>query len=77
MPLSITIGNKYEDFVETMVANGTYNNKSEVVREALRLLEQQQFFIRLARLHAQGLESGTPVSAAQAHTQLATQLGWK
>lgn len=77
MPLSITIGNKYEYFVETLVANGTYNNKSEVVREALRLLEQQQFFAKLARLHAQGLESGTPIPAAQAHTQLATQLGWK
>lgn len=39
---SITIGDKLDDFVNRMIADGRYGSTSEVVRSALRLLEQKE-----------------------------------
>jgi antitoxin ParD1/3/4 len=39
-----------EEFVSDKVASGDYNNASEVVREALRVLQQRE--LRLAALDA-------------------------
>ena len=50
MPTSYTLGNHFEDFVKTQLAGGRYNNASEVVRDALRLMEEREK--RLAKLDA-------------------------
>ena len=42
MPTSYTLGKRYEDFVKSQLASGRYNNASEVVRDALRLLEDKE-----------------------------------
>ena len=48
MPSSYTIGKHFETFVQKQLTNGRYNNASEVVRAALRLLEERE--LKLASL---------------------------
>ena len=50
MPSSYTLGSHYEAFVKEQLASGRYNNRSEVVRDALRLMEERER--RLAALDA-------------------------
>ena len=42
MPTSYTLGRHFETFVQTQLASGRYNNASEVVRDALRLMEDRE-----------------------------------
>lgn len=62
MGLNVSLTPHLEDFVRQKVAEGRYNNASEVVREALRLLERENQ-IQEAKLDAlrrdiqQGLDS--------------------
>ena len=39
---NINLTEHLDDFVERQVASGRYSNASEIVREALRLLEEQE-----------------------------------
>ncbi|MCV5277398.1 type II toxin-antitoxin system ParD family antitoxin, partial [Escherichia coli] len=39
---SVTIGESLDCFIERMIATGRYGSTSEVMRSALRLLEQQE-----------------------------------
>ncbi len=39
---SISLGNHFEDFINTEVSSGRYNSVSEVIRTALRLLENEE-----------------------------------
>lgn len=39
---SVTIGDQLTDFVNKMIRNGRYGSASEVIRSALRLLEQKE-----------------------------------
>lgn len=42
MPSSYTLGKHYEAFVQAQLSSGRYNNASEVLRDALRLMEQRE-----------------------------------
>jgi antitoxin ParD1/3/4 len=42
MPSSYTLGSHYETFIKRQLASGRYNNASEVVRDALRLMEERE-----------------------------------
>lgn len=42
MPSSYTLGKHFEMFVQAQLASGRYNNASEVVRDALRLMEERE-----------------------------------
>ena len=42
MPSSYTLGAHYETFIKRQLASGRYNNASEVVRDALRLMEERE-----------------------------------
>lgn len=42
MPSSYTIGKHFEDFVREQIATGRYASASEVIRDALRLLEERE-----------------------------------
>ncbi|MCP4123491.1 MAG: type II toxin-antitoxin system ParD family antitoxin [Bacteroidetes bacterium] len=46
---SISLGNHFEDFIKSEVGSGKYNNASEVVRSALRLLEIEEKKIKELR----------------------------
>ena len=39
---SILLGNHFENFINDEIASGRYNSTSEVIRTALRLLEQEE-----------------------------------
>lgn len=72
MPTSVALGTHFEAFVKSQVASGRYNNVSEVVRDGLRLLEDQDA-LRRSKLEwlrselQKGLDSGpaTPLDMAE------------
>ena len=56
---SISLGNHFENFIESTVNNGRFNNASEVVRAGLRLLEDEENKITSLRQAIQeGIDSG-------------------
>ena len=63
MPSSYTLGARFESFVKELVESGRYNNASEVIRDALRLLEDREQLreariAELRRLAEEGRLSG-------------------
>jgi antitoxin ParD1/3/4 len=67
MPMNVNLTPKLEDMVKKKVASGLYNSASEVVREALRLMEEQDRVraVKLEQLRQDirdGLNSGEPTS---------------
>jgi antitoxin ParD1/3/4 len=63
MPSSYAVGEHFEQFIRTQVDGGRYASASEVVRDALRLLEEheQQRAAAIEALKAEvrkGIESG-------------------
>ena len=73
MGMNINLTPQLEEMVRSRVASGMYTSASEVVREALRLMDEQDR-LRAAKLEQlrvdirQGLDSGTsrPRSAEEA-----------
>lgn len=65
MPMNVNLTPQLESLVKQKVASGLYNSASEVVREALRLMEEQDRWraVKLEQLRQdirEGLASGTP-----------------
>ncbi len=59
---SISLGNHFENFIETTVSKGRFSNASEVVRAGLRLLEEEESrIITLRNAIREGIESGRAV----------------
>lgn len=57
---SITLGEHFDGFIAQQIANGRYASASEVIRAALRLLEDnEQKIATLRRLLEEGENSGT------------------
>ena len=76
--MNVSLTPELEQFVSTKVESGRYNSASEVVREALRLLEEQdqakamqlaEFNRELGR-RLQSLDQGHRVSPAEARARL-------
>jgi antitoxin ParD1/3/4 len=64
--MNISLTPKLEGFVKAKVKTGDYNNASEVIREALRVLQEREADRKiqlraLKRLIREGEESGAPV----------------
>ncbi|MEP6684304.1 MAG: type II toxin-antitoxin system ParD family antitoxin [Parafilimonas sp.] len=56
---SVSLGDYFENFVETKITQGRYNNASEVIRAGLRLLEEEDKAISsLKKAINEGLNSG-------------------
>lgn len=76
MPTSVALGSHFEAFIKELVNTGRYNNVSEVVRDGLRLLEDQEQ-LRLLKVEAlrseirKGLDSGaaTPLDMAEVRAE--------
>ena len=66
LQLNISLTPKLEGFVKAKVKTGDYNNASEVIREALRVLQEREADRKvqlgaLRKLLRDGEESGAPV----------------
>jgi antitoxin ParD1/3/4 len=56
---SITLGNYFDQFIQTILKEGRYKNASEAVRAGLRLLEEEeQKIIALRQAIDEGIKSG-------------------
>lgn len=56
---SISLGNHFEEFIESSVNTGRFNNASEVIRAGLRLLEEEENkVIALRKAIQEGIDSG-------------------
>ena len=56
---SVAIGPYFENFIKEKISQGRYNNASEVIRAALRLLEEnEQQLSMLKSAIREGVESG-------------------
>ena len=56
---SISLGNYFEQFVQTQIKAGRYKNVSEVIRAGLRLLENEESKVSALKYAIQeGMESG-------------------
>jgi len=62
---SIALGAHFEEFIRKQVEGGRYNNASEVVREALRLLEDAEV-VRAHRLRQLEAAVGEGIADAAA-----------
>ena len=63
---SVALGVYFEDFIKAKIAQGRYNNASEVIRAGLRLLEENES--RLTELKAairEGIDSGVTGGASE------------
>ena len=56
---SISLGDYFENFVDSKVSSGRYKNASEVIRAGLRLLEEDENRIQILKSAIKdGLDSG-------------------
>lgn len=75
MPSSYAVGDHFEQFIRSQVDSGRYASASEVVREALRLLEEQDRLraLKLQELRAliqEGIDSGPSRPAKKVFAEL-------
>jgi antitoxin ParD1/3/4 len=68
--MNVSLGQKWERFVEGKVKSGDYQTASEVLREGLRLLEKEELLKRisvrsLAELEAKLLEAAESLNAGK------------
>ena len=80
MPSSFTLGTHFEGFIKSQIESGRYASASEVVRDSLRLLEEQEA-MRVARLEALRVEidlarqGGPAIPAAEAFAHARARIG--
>lgn len=56
---SITLGNHFDDFVQSRITTGRFKNASEVIRAGLRLLEEEENkVVALKQAIQEGIDSG-------------------
>ena len=72
--MNVSIGDRWQGFVEAIVKDGRYGSASEVVREGLRLVEERE--AKLAHLRARlnaSIAAGGEVSDADLDAALAAK----
>ncbi len=75
MPTSVALGSHFEEFVKSQLSSGRCNNASEVVREGLRMLEDQEKLraVKLQALRAEvqrGIDGGQGIPGGQVFENL-------
>ena len=68
MPSSYAIGDHFEQFIKAQLESGRYSSASEIVRDALRLMEEREQLrqIQLEQFRQQiraGIDSGPGIPA--------------
>jgi antitoxin ParD1/3/4 len=77
MPSSYVIGEHFEQFIQAQIKSGRYATASEVIRDGLRALEDQEKFrpLTLEELHAEiqkGIDSGPGIPAEEVFADVRT-----
>ncbi|MHC1730070.1 MAG: type II toxin-antitoxin system ParD family antitoxin [Syntrophobacteraceae bacterium] len=75
MPSSYAVGKHFEGFIKQQIESGRYSSASEVVRDALRLLEEREELRNtkienLRRQLQEGRESGPGIPADEVFNRL-------
>jgi antitoxin ParD1/3/4 len=75
MPSSFTLGSHFEGFIKRQVNSGRYASASEVIRDSLRLLEEQEEerAVKLEALRADieyGASSGEGIPAEEVFAEV-------
>jgi antitoxin ParD1/3/4 len=78
MPSSYAIGDHFEKFIRKQVESGRYASASEIVRDALRLLEEREQmreieFEEYRQKIRDGIESGEGLPAEEVFARLETK----
>lgn len=69
--MNVSIGERWENFVEAVVKEGRYGSASEVVREGLRLVEEREAKLKALRDEINAaIESGPRLTAEQVGAHL-------
>lgn len=56
---SVSLGDHFEEFVETRISQGRYKNASEVIRAGLRMLEEEEVQLTVLKKEIKaGINSG-------------------
>jgi len=64
--MNVSIGERWETFIENAVCEGRYGSASEVVREGLRLVEERETKLKALREGINAtIESGAHLTAEQ------------
>ena len=72
--MNVSIGDRWERFVESAVKGGRYGSASEVVREGLRLVEEREAKLRaLQETLDRSIAEGGEVSEAELDEALAAR----
>ena len=76
MSMNVSLTPKLTDYVKSKVQSGNYNSASEVMREALRLMQERDEIQRLRGVWDEGMASGDfqPYDAATAKQNLRKKL---
>jgi antitoxin ParD1/3/4 len=69
--MNVSIGDRWEEFVERAVKSGRYNSASEVVREGLRLVEEREAKLQALR---QTLDASIAEGGAAGDDEVAAEL---
>lgn len=57
--MNVSLGERWENFVQTLLSDGRYNSQSEVIREGLRLVEEREAKLAdLRRTLSTSIENG-------------------
>ncbi|MCA9772717.1 MAG: type II toxin-antitoxin system ParD family antitoxin [Myxococcales bacterium] len=75
---SITLGDHFERFIASQIASGRYNSRSEVIRAALRGMEEQErkaATIAMMKQSMEDIRAGRTRPAKAALRQIAEDLG--
>ena len=78
MPSSYAIGDHFEQFIKTQLESGRYSSASEIVRDALRLMEEREQLgqVQLEQLRQQiqaGIDSGPGIPAEEVFDRLSAK----
>jgi antitoxin ParD1/3/4 len=75
---SITLGDHFEGFLAAQVESGLYGNKSEVIRAAVRDMEERQrreATLAMMQRSMEDIDAGRTKPAKQALREIAAALG--
>jgi antitoxin ParD1/3/4 len=75
MPSSYVVGEHFENFIKAQISQGRYASASEVIRDALRVLEEREKLraLNLENLRAEiqrGMNSGPGIDAEDVFARL-------